>query len=209
MRKVSSRITEALTRDVFGQKLIDNNFRGPWTEYMVAEALGDECVVVSHSWHAWDLQLGNSEDTFPARIRIQVKNTARLQTWHRPNGRLTNCQWMLKMRRKPYYFDTYNPNVPCEDYGYMCDVFVLCHHPVEDPEIADHRDPNQWEFYVVPVTPHHRIFPIKAGRQDQKTSSSYTVVPASLGKGIRGRPPIKPLSFDQLSPASIRSSLDA
>src|SRR5262245_15883209 len=34
-------------------------------------------------------------------------------------------------------------------------IFVFAWHPVED-ETADHRDPNQWEFYVAPtdVLPH-------------------------------------------------------
>ena len=159
--KVTQRITDRLMRDTFGQKLIDNNFRGPWAEYMVAEALGDQCIIVSEGWHAWDLQIGNSYNEFPERIRIQVKNTATLQTWHNATEKLSKCRWVLKMRPKAAYFDEYNPNVPCEDYGYLCDVYILCHHPISDPQIADHRDPNQWDFYVVPVTPAAFDFPFK------------------------------------------------
>lgn len=204
MENLSSRITASMVRGIFGERLIDNNFRGPWTEYMVAEALGEECEVVSHAWHAWDLQIGDTQSAFPDRIRIQVKNTARLQTWHRPGGKLTDCQWKLELRPKPNYFDAYNPGAPCEDYGYLCDLFVLCHHPLEDFDTADHRNPHQWNFYLVPVTENHDVFPLK---RRQAKNCSYTVVPDSLRKGIRRRPPIEPLTFNELTPSAIRESL--
>ena len=192
------RILDRLTRSVFDQKVIDNQYRGVWAEFMVADALGERCQVVSHGWHPWDLQIGDSKSEFPNRIRIQIKNTARIQTWRRPEDAPSKCQWELKMRKKPAYFERDNPGVSCEDYGYLCDLFVLCHHPLEDPDAVDHRDPSQWHFYLVPVTPDHSIFPVKPMREGQKSPSCYTVVPKSLRKGIRGRPPIKPLAFDQL-----------
>ena len=204
---IGQRILERLTRETFGQRLIDNSFRGVWTEFMVAEALGEGCVVVSQNWHAWDLQIGKSEDVFPSRIRIQVKNTAKLQTWHQFRPKPTECHWVLRMGDKPYYFDLYNPDIPCEPYGHLCDAYVLCHHPIEDPQVADHRDPDQWEFYVVPVTPRHDIYPVKGRPEGQKAFPSYTVVPASLRKGIRGRPPIEPLTFGQLTQNRVRSAL--
>ena len=94
-----------------------------------------------------------------------------------------------------------------EDYGHLCDEYVLCHHPLDDLEIADHRDPYQWEFYVVPVTPKHEIFPVKEWPEGQKRPPTYTVVPGSLRRGIRGRPPIEPLTFNRLNLSSVRSSL--
>lgn len=200
-------ILEKLVHETFGQNLIDNSFRGVWTEFMVAEALGEGCAVVSQNWHPWDLQLGKSEDEFPERIRIQVKNTARLQTWHQSSSTPGACHWVLRMRPKPSYFDQYNPDIPCESYGHLCDVYVLCYHPIDDPRAADHRDPHQWEFYVIPVTPQHGIYPVVGKPEGQKSSPSYTVVPASLRKGIRGRPPIEPLTFNQLTQERIRSAL--
>jgi len=202
-----NKIIKSASAALFGQRLIENNFRGTYTEFMVAEALGGNCEVVSEGWHAWDLQIGPSEANFPERIRIQVKNTARLQTWHAFTGLLTECAWQLKMRPRPSYFDDYNVAVPCEDYGHLCDVYVLCHHPLDDPEIVDHRNPSQWEFYVVPVAGEKLLFEPWRRPEGQKNNPSYTVRPATLRKGIRGRKPIEPLSFERLTERALREAL--
>ena len=33
-------------------------------------------------------------------------------------------------------------------YGRNADIYVFAHHPVHDAS-ADHREPSQWQFYVV------------------------------------------------------------
>lgn len=141
MSERKRRIRGRLINDLYDQPLMQNNLRGVWVEYLVADALGANCRIVSHDWNAWDLEFGNSRCTYPDRIRLQVKNTARTQPWHKRTGQLTECQWSLKLRRRPSYFEQYNPGVPREDYGFLCDAFLLCHHPIEDWSIADHQDP--------------------------------------------------------------------
>lgn len=204
---VAERIADRLMKDIFRQRRIDNNFRGPWTEFMVAEAIGNECEVVSHGWHPWDLQIGDRTKEFPERIRIQVKNTARLQTWHKPGDKLSDCQWVLRIGSPPEYFLEQNRDVPCESYGHLCDLYVLCFHPEEDFDIADHQDPFQWEFYLVPATTDHSMFPVKERPTSQKTYQSYRVRPESLKQGIRGRPPVAPLTFGELDIAAVRRTL--
>ena len=135
---------------LFSQSLMDNSFRGIWCEYMVAEALGPECRTVGAGWHAWDLQIGDSKQDFPERIRIQVKNSARLQSWNAATGKESQCEFHLKLRNRPYYFEQYNAGVPCEVFGFLCDVYVLCWHNEVGPR-ADHRDPFLWKFFIVPV----------------------------------------------------------
>ena len=174
---------------------------------MVAAALGDVCKVVGRGWHPWDLQLGDDENEFPKRIRIQVKNTARLQSWYPLTGKPSNCQWTLPIKKRPTYFDEYHTNTPCEDYGHLCDLYVLCHHPVEDIKIADHRDVNQWDFYLVPVVGSKTMYEAYAKPEGQKNSPSYTVVPSSLKKGTRGRSAVEPISFDELNEQAIREAM--
>lgn len=200
-------IIAKLNADLYGRELIQNTLRGIFAEYMVAEALGPECRIVSDAWNAWDLELGDRQAAYPQRIRIQVKNTARTQTWHKRTGKLTDCQWSLSMRNRPKYFTRDNPGIPCEDYGYLCDAFILCHHPQEDWTIADHRDLDQWEFYVVPVTPHHNLFPLLAPATLPGKPRSYTVLPSTLRKGIRGRPPLKPVGYMELTAAYVRNEM--
>lgn len=204
--EITERVQRRLTNDLFNRPIIDNNLRGIWVEYLVAESLGPGCAIVSGGWNVWDLQFGGTTAEYPERIRIQVKNTASIQTWH-TGTTATSCQWQLTMRNRPAYFERQYPSLPCESYGYLCDVFVLCHHPETDRTKADHRDPLQWDFYVVPVTAVHSIFPVFPKPEGPKGRSSYTVVPASLKKGIRGRPPILPARFDQMTEPFLRQSL--
>lgn len=194
-------------RDIFDSRLMQNNLRGIWAEYMVADALGRNCSIVSQSWNAWDLQFGDPASEYPNRIRIQVKNTARTQVWHQATRRLTDCQWSLALRNKSAFFDRDNPGVQCEDYGFLCDVFVLCHHFIEDWKVADHRDARQWRFFVVPVTLEHSIYRIVVPETSPRKSKTYTVVPASLKKWIRGRPPIRGISIEELTEDYVRKAL--
>lgn len=204
MTDPSVRIRQRLSEGLFGNPLIDNALRGPFTEYMCAEALGPSCTIVSGGWHAWDLELGSST---AAKLRLQVKNTARTQTWHINSRKLSNCQWNLTLRNRPSYFEEYNPGVECEEYGFLCDAFILCHHPISEWAVADHRNVHQWDFYVVPVTPTHELFPVVLPDQSNRKPKTYNVVPETLRTGIRGRSPVEPVKFDALTEAYIRAQM--
>lgn len=206
-------IERRILKEAFKTRLLDNSMRGFWCEFMVAEALGPDCHTVGLGWHPWDLQIGDSRDVFPDRIRIQVKNSAALQTWHPRYGTVTDCCFNLTLRNRPRYFTQDNPNVPCESTGFMCDIFVLCHHPETDVARADHCDPTQWRFYLAPVAgPCSAVTPSEmtwlADKVEASGKPSTTMRrPATLEKGIRGRPPIRPLRIDELSIGAIRTSL--
>lgn len=200
-------IVKRLQRDLFGDRLIQINLRGIFVEYMVAEALGHNRRVVSQAWNVWDLEIGDPKCDFPDRIRIQVKNTAATQIWHEPTGKLTDCQWSLKMRNRPDSFVRDNPNVPCEGYGFLCDVFILCHHPIRDWKLSDHRDLSQWDFYVVPVAGSLALYSVNVPKEMASKTRSYTAVSESLCKGIRGRRGIAPFKFEGLTEDFLRSQL--
>lgn len=204
--KIRTRMMDGL----FSQDLMDNTFRGIWCEYMVAEALGPECKTVGAGWHAWDLQIGENQQDYPDRIRIQVKNSARLQPWNKPTLKETNCAFQLTWRKRPYYFQEYNKRVPCEPFGFLCDVYVLCWH--NEVEHADHRDLSQWRFFVVPVKgPNKGVTENELKYTRDKSGNSKSVSfqrrPDTLKEGIRGRPPIQPIGIDELSVDRIRQSL--
>lgn len=199
--------------ELFSQRLLDNTMRGYWCESMVAEALGPECKIVGAGWHAWDLQIGGDLDDFPERIRIQVKNSARLQPWNIKSGKASECQFDLKVRKKPFYFDIYNPGVACEDIGFLCEIFILCFHDKTNIETADHLDPMQWKFYLVPVsgrriaiTEKEMAAALKKVNTTGKPASCMRR-PETLERGIRGRPSIRPVGIDQLSVDKVRDAL--
>jgi hypothetical protein len=199
--------------EAFADPLMDNTMRGYWCEFMLAEALGESCKTVGLGWHPWDLQIGDESEAYPARLRIQVKNSARLQPWNRQTGKVSNCKYSLKWRKRPEYFEIDNPNVPCEPEGFMCDLYILCHHPVEDFKIADHRDPQQWRFYVLPVVgPNLSITDselqnMRAKLSGNGKSASTDRQPHTLEQGIRGRPAIRALKISELSVDSLWACL--
>lgn len=208
------KVQQRLSMEFLGSRLIDNTLRGYWCEAMLAEALGDECRVASHGWHLWDLQFGPDEAEFPERIRIQVKNSARLQPWNSKTGKLSEALFKLPFKKRPDYIERDWPGVPCEEYGFHCEVFALCYHPVEDPARADHRDPDQWLVYLLPVVGQGCALSgpeMEAARRavvERGARVSYADRrPETLEDGIRNRPPVKPRSVGDLSVELIRSLL--
>jgi hypothetical protein len=209
----SQKILDRVLNEFLSCKIMDNSLRGYWCEAMVAEALGPDCKVASQGWHPWDLQFGPDTAQFPARVRIQVKNSARIQTWNVESGKLSNCQFDLKYSKRPFYFERDFQGVPCEEYGFMCDVFVLCYHSVEDASEADQTDPDQWEFFIVPVAGGNSgltASEVDAANTTCRQKGRSAVCqrrPSTLKEGIRGRPKISPLRFGELTASSIFSAL--
>lgn len=206
----ADRVKSRFFREAFGRPLLDNTMRGLWCEFMVAEALGPECRTVGFGWHPWDLQIGPDTARFPERMRIQLKNAAVLQSWNAESGKLTNVSFNLTWRQRPAYFTQTFPHVPCEEVGFLCDLFVLCHHPIRETAVADHRDPGQWHFYLLPVTgptcavSESELRALRSRTDLTGKPATTQRQPATMQAGIRGRPPIAPIGIDELSVEMIR-----
>ena len=131
-------IVTRLTHRLFGAPLLRNSIRGEWVEEMMAVALEPEWALCAGDWGACDLAQVNGP------LRIQVKQSAARQSWHgdaspppRPTfsiahktGRYDGPTWIAERSRN-------------------ADLFIFAWLPVTD-DTADHRDPGQWLFYVVP-----------------------------------------------------------
>lgn len=198
------RVLDRMTREFFDRPVMDNALRGYWCEAMVAEALGPAARIVSHSWHPWDIQIGPDRASFPERVRIQVKNSARLQTWHENGSPPSRCVFHLPYRRLPASFTHGAPQVPCEPKGFLCDLFALCLHSEVVPDRADQREPAQWSVYLLPVVgPRQAVTDTELAFAEDalsKGARSSNVVrrPETLSQGIRGRPPVLPISLTAL-----------
>jgi hypothetical protein len=140
-------IEAMLIKRLFKQTIIQNNVRGDWAEEMVAQALGGPWKVVSGGWHPWDIQRGSSKARAPRRIRIQVRNSAALQTWEQP--KIAQASFTISKRPRPSYFKRDNRGAHCERFGHLCEVYVFAWHGEKDRTACNHRDPAQWKFYVV------------------------------------------------------------
>jgi hypothetical protein len=87
-----------------------------------------------------------------------VKQLAALQTWSgRASlvGRTTRGSFDIAVR-KGYYTEGGAEHVTVTDRP--ADLYVFAWHPITDPARADHRDPLQWRFFVVPA---HELPPQK------------------------------------------------
>jgi len=205
-------IRTRLMKDFLASPLIDNSLRGYWCEAMVAEALGPTCQIVSGGWHPWDLQIGPSKAAFPDRLRIQVKNSARLQVWTPQGGKGSDCLFNLTYRKRPYSVEG-EANTPCEAEGFMCDLFILCHHPVKDHALADQTDPAQWQFYLLPVVGQRSAVTdielswVREKLRRDGRSSSLQRRPESLPKGIRGRREVSAIGIEDLTVPSLWDAL--
>lgn len=209
----SSQIQDRILTEFLTSKLLDNALRGYFCEAMLAEALGPTCRVASHGWAPWDLEIGPRNGTFPDRIRIQVKNSALLQTWHGATSPPSDSLFDLTWRRRPAYWDRDAKDVPCEDEGFLCDLFALCHHPVSDPAIADQTDPAQWQVYLLAADPAlghitpAEVLACRAGLARAGKPASTQRRPGTLETGIRSRRAVLPIPIPALMLSHVRSAL--
>ena len=124
----------------FGEPIINNVERGPYVEAMVESALQgrDPDWHLTEPWAGWDIQHEQSG------VRIQVKQSAMLQRW-----KSESPSPQFKIPPSSSYWD-HNTRcdvpTPLQRQG---DVYVFAWHPEKNTDVADHRLPEQWRFYVV------------------------------------------------------------
>ena len=129
-----------LTHRLFGCPLLRNSIRGELVEEMVAQALEPEWALCAGDWAACDLkQVGGP-------LRIQVKQSAARQSWHADDNPPSRPRFAIAHKTGRYEGPTW-----ITETSRNAELFVFGWHPVTD-STADHRDPAQWQFFVVPET---------------------------------------------------------
>ena len=95
------------------------------------------------NWDPWDLY---QEVT---SARIQVKQSAILQPWSdsAPPKQLSSLAFSIKPI-KTYFRD--ECWVDLDPPRRLADLYIFALHDETDPDIADHRDLDQWRFFAVP-----------------------------------------------------------
>lgn len=126
-------IAEA-TRAIFGKPLVTNVYRSVLTEAVVARALPD--------WEWVSADYGSYDFRHPTGLRLEVKQSALRQSW----VSLTPPKPSWDIKPRTGYWSDGNVWVPSP--GRNADIYVLGLHDVID-DTADHRDPNQWKFFVI------------------------------------------------------------
>ncbi len=141
---VHSRVVERLVQQLYEQPIIDNVDRGVYVQYLIELALRErdrvwECMP---GWSMWDLEHKRS------RARIEVKQSSRRQTWSVGSQNLKSAP-RFNIAPTKWYWDNEIGNPLETELQRWADLYIFAYHPESDEDVADHRRPDQWEFYLV------------------------------------------------------------
>lgn len=147
-------VRDDCTKSLFGCRIVENVVRGKLVEAMVNLALRNTGRHQCDAWGGWDFEHADG-------TRLEVKQAASRQTWdpceaHASSSSCTNDHIMkrrrisfdIKARAGHFAGSCWKPNPERKRFA---QVYVFAHHPRTDAS-ADHRDPEQWQFYVVATT---------------------------------------------------------
>lgn len=132
-------IRDKLCNAAFGDPLVSNIYRGLVAEIIVDTELGALWNYCGSDWRSWDFEHVDG-------CRLEVKQSAARQTWTRE---LNMAKPIFDIRARKGYFEG-TDWIGVADPRRFADIYVFAYHPIMDAT-ADHRDPLQWQFYVVPA----------------------------------------------------------
>jgi len=135
---VHGRVIQRIVK-LFDCPIIQNDLRGMYVESMVAELLGNDWQNVGQNWAGWDLE--HTDGT-----KLEVKQSSAKQAWS-PSARGYSAPKFSI--RTPSVFWTGAEATPAD--GRLAHIYIFAWHGITS-ESADHRDPQQWEFFVVPTS---------------------------------------------------------
>ena len=130
-------ILNKVSETAFGRPLVTNVLRGLVVEAIVAAALEPQWQWCAEDYSSWDFQRGDG-------LRLEVKQSAARQSWA-VSDKPSQCSFDIAQRK-----GRWEGPIWIEAPGRAAHLYVFAHHPVADSS-ADHRDPSQWHFYVVPT----------------------------------------------------------
>ena len=187
-------LSEYLMNRFYGQPLIANVYRGDYVEGLILCALGQGWKQ-TFEWGSWDLENA-------AGVRLEVKQSAALQSWYKQTGVKKSSPSFSITPKTGYYTDSTDAAewvpLPAGERVRPADIYVLAWHPGRDPEVADHHNPEQWQFFVVPAD---NLPPKPPNVKEQKigltsvkglaTAVTYDRLAAEVDKVAAGLPSLK------------------
>lgn len=153
---------QRLTQSIYERRIIGNVERGAYVECMIELVLQEQDSEwhMTEPWTGWDLEHRRTG------ARIEIKQSAALQRWNlhvrempgvgvnpapRPRvgsraGAPPNPRFSIKPH-EGYYSD--DGTWIATGLQRHADLYVFAYHQEEDPNVADQRRPDQWQFFVV------------------------------------------------------------
>lgn len=134
---MDSDLKARLMSALFDAPLVNNAFRGTLVEAMLAQVLEPEWQWCSADWASHDFESA-------AGMKLEVKQSAALQSWHEPGVSPNRGRFDIKARTGRYEGLRW-----IDEPGRAAQIYIFGWHGVADPKLADHRDPSQWQFHAV------------------------------------------------------------
>lgn len=114
---------QSLVTRPYQEAIMSNVYRSAYVETIVSVALAEDGWRRLGHWDAWDLE-------HPSGCRLDVRQAAAAQIGNH-RRRKSQPQFVIKARTRR-----------------QAHIYVFAWHPTPD-DTADHRNPSEWEFYVV------------------------------------------------------------
>ncbi|MDP4576123.1 hypothetical protein Q9K02_13350 [Qipengyuania sp. G39] len=136
-RNMDADLKSRLMSALFDKPLVTNTFRGTLVEAILAQVLEPE-------WRWCSADLASHDFENGAGVRLEVKQSAALQSWHEPSLRPNRGRFDIEARTGRYEGLHW-----IDEPGRAAQIYVFGWHGVADPQRADHREPAQWQFHAV------------------------------------------------------------
>ena len=133
----SAEVVAKATDATFGKPLVTNVLRAQLVEAMVA-------LVLEPAWNWCSADYASCDFERSDGLRLEVKQSAARQSWSTDKPSKAIFDVAARTGRNEAHGWV-------EEYGRAAQLYVFAHHPLFD-DTADHRDPAQWQFYVVPTS---------------------------------------------------------
>jgi len=139
-------IASRLASQIFDQPLIQNQYRSAFIEAMIAQYLAPSNWRFSgDGWSGWDFERNDG-------ARLEVKQSAARQTWS--EERQFQTRGVFDIASRAGYYE--NGTKFIAKRGRPAQIYVFAWNPVFGPDEeyphepeTDHRNPDQWQFYIV------------------------------------------------------------
>lgn len=130
-------LTKRLVDHLLGKPIVGNAFRGTLVEAILAGVLEPEWRWRADGWGSFDFEGPNG-------MGLEVKQSAVRQDWHDDTSMPATGRFDIAARTGRWDGKDW-VTAP----GRAAAIYIFAWHPIFDPEIADHRQPDQWQFHVV------------------------------------------------------------
>ena len=143
---MSNSVQEQTLATVFARydrRVMNNIHRADYVECLVATLLGPAWTLPwtsAYDWAPWDLE-------HVSGARIEVKQAAARQPWHRGESVPARPPRFDIAPRRGAYWTLDSTWV--EQPGRLADIYIFAWHPETRERIVDHREPEQWTFFVL------------------------------------------------------------